>query len=134
MRLVFLSSVLLVLSMFVVISSCGRLHPHSQAAAPCTVSSNSLGSYINCPDGSSTFVANGIDGSDGLDGSVVEFVDPCPAIVVAHPELLMKIDNILYAVYASGTKIHLTKLGPGNYATTDGRFCYFTINANGELQ
>jgi hypothetical protein len=97
---------------------------------PCTVSSNSSGAIITCPDGSTASVANGVD---GLDGSVIEWVDPCPTIVVAYPELLMKVDGVLYAVYASGAKIHLVKLTPGTYATTDGRSCTFTINVNGEL-
>jgi hypothetical protein len=117
------------------INGCGRMYGRDgQSAAPCTVSSDSTGAFITCPDGTSTFVRNGQDGIDGRDGSQITWVDPCPSIVVPYPELLARIDGAYYAVYASGTKIHLTRLTPGAYATTDGRACSFTIGANGELQ
>ena len=100
---------------------------------PCSVYSDSSGAFINCPDGSSTFVPNGKDGQDGADGSRITWIDPCPRLVVPFPELIALVDGAYYAVYASGTKIHLARLIPGTYATTDGRACTFTVNANGEL-
>lgn len=133
--------VVLTIYMFIILgigtalTSCGRMHGRDGVSpAPCTVSSDATGAFINCPDGTSTFVPNGRDGQDGRDGSRITWVDPCPSIVVQFPELLALVDGSYFAVYASGTKIHLVKLTPGAYATTDGRACSFTIDANGELQ
>lgn len=118
--------------MLVVMSGCGELN--GRDAAPCTVSSDATGAFITCPDGTSTFVRNGQNGVDGQDGSTITWVDPCPTLVVPFPELLALIDGSYYAVYASGTKIHLARLTPGTYSTTDGRSCTFVIGSNGELQ
>jgi hypothetical protein len=41
---------------------------------------------------------------------------------------LLCIDDVLYAVFnASANETRLTVVGPGNYITTDGRACHFTV-------
>lgn len=125
----------------VLLSSCGEgLINGSGDASSCTVEQTVTGAVIKCLDGSVATVSNGsdgingADGADGLDGTVITFVDPCPTISHAFPELLALIEGTYYAVYASGAKVHLAKLTPGTYQTTDGRSCVFTINAEGQLQ
>jgi hypothetical protein len=124
----------LIASIVVVIASCGPgiSTPPSQPQAPCTVSKQNGVSTITCSDGSSVDVSDGAPGLPGQNLSLT-FVDPCPSIVIPHPELLMQIDGILYAVYASGTKIHLSRLQENTtYQTTDGRACTFSIQ-NGAI-
>jgi len=119
----------------------------------CTVENTFDGALITCPDGSSALITSGLDGKDGERGPLgptgapgaqgeagpagrnlsVEAVDPCPELVTSFPEYLFLIEGTYYAVYASGTKIHLARLVPGAYATTDGRACSFSINSAGEL-
>lgn len=80
----------------------------------------------------------GPTGSQGVPGptgaaSSIEVIVPCPTLVGAYPEVLWRLDGILYAVYSSGSKIHLTELTAGNYVTTDGRGCNFTVNTDGSV-
>lgn len=49
------------------------------------------------------------------------------------PETGIYIGPELYAVYAKGQNIHFTRLTPGNYVTTDGRNCQFTVNQDNSV-
>lgn len=88
------------------------------------------------PEGSGNTVFSGPAGPAGPPGpqgepgesSIIEVVPTCPGIPGNYPEVLWRLDGKLYAVYASGQKIHLTELTPGNYVTTDGRNCHFTVD------
>jgi hypothetical protein len=114
----------------------------------CTVTEVENGVEIACEDGSSSIVLNGQDGTDGEDGEngtdgsdgqdgesfFYGTIDPCgPQTANGLDEVLLEFnDSSIYAVYASGGRIHLTKLTPGTYVTTDGTNCVFTIDENGD--
>jgi hypothetical protein len=85
---------------------------------------------------------DGLDGADGQDGSngqdgqdapptpytVVGLVDPC-GDQNGFDEVLLRLGNgQLMAHYSAGNQQFLSILGPGNYVTTDGTSCSFTIN------
>lgn len=89
--------------------------------------------------------ANGEDGKDGADGldapptqfTPVAVIDPCgdaPGIV---DEVLLKLaDGTILASFsenANGKNTRFALIGPGNYVTTDGSVCKFTINASGDI-
>ncbi len=117
----------------------------------CTVESMSTGTVISCEDGSTAVVLNGVDGQDGLDGTngvdgndgadgrdgvdaamtaytVVEVVDPCGHQSL-FDEVMLRLNNgQLLAHYANGTTQFLTFVIPGNYVTTDGTNCYFSVD------
>lgn len=71
----------------------------------------------------------GDQGEPGV-GPVIEVIVPCPQLVAQYPEVLWRMDGKIYGVYASGQKVHLVELSPGNYHTTDGRNCNFTVTAD----
>ncbi|MBK23326.1 MAG: hypothetical protein CME70_04910 [Halobacteriovorax sp.] len=74
--------------------------------------------------------ADGIDGIDGRDGtsSVVEVIDPCGDQGRFDEVLLRLEDGSILAHFSSGNRQFLTFIGPGNYRTTDGLACNFTID------
>lgn len=80
--------------------------------------------------------SNGMDGEDGADGqngqdgvsSVIEIIDPCGDQGRFDEVLLRLHDGSLLAHYASGSRQFLTFIGPGNYITTDGLGCSFTVD------
>jgi hypothetical protein len=94
--------------------------------------------------GESTIVGppgpEGPQGPPGIQGpagssSLIEWVDPCPDIPVAHPELLALIGGEYFAVYASGEQVFLTRLQLNiTYRTTDIRQCLFMINETGVVR
>ena len=126
----------------------------------CTVEPNSVGSTITCPDGSTSVVVNGTNGTngtdgtsgtdgaagtngtngnngtDGVDATPITLVPFCPSIAGAFPEFGMCIGNQLIAVYDGPTNsdVRLVKLTPGNYQTTDGRACTFTLVSGCTIQ
>lgn len=82
-----------------------------------------------------TIVCDGKDGQDGQDGedapipqfTVVDSVNPCGQ-QGTYDEVLLKLQNGEYlAHYAHGNKQFLTIIGDGNYVTTDGTSCNFSI-------
>jgi hypothetical protein len=73
--------------------------------------------------------ANGVDGADGQD-SIIEVINPC-GVEGGFEEVLFRLSNgKVYAVYFSGSLSFLTELTPGNYQTTDGHSCSFTVNTD----
>jgi hypothetical protein len=83
----------------------------------------------------------GLPGSPGVPGTSISVVIPCPNVSGDFPEVLLKIGNDLYAALnikqgngnaAVLKQVALVKLINGNYATTDGRTCNFTV-ANGSI-
>jgi hypothetical protein len=71
----------------------------------------------------------GIDGSNGTPGTTIFPVVACPTNTSGYPEVMLCIDNSLYAVYDSSVPgaVHYAKITPGYYVSTDGRSCYFTL-------
>lgn len=79
---------------------------------------------------------NGLDGEDGLDAEttyqVVEIIDPCgPEHPSGFDEVILKLGNGQYLASfsdnANGKNTRLGLLPSGNYQTTDGTGCNFTI-------
>lgn len=82
---------------------------------------------------------DGADGSDGEDGqdAVLETVDPCgdaPGIV---DEILIRLSDgrvlCSFSDQANGKNTRLSILPAGNFVTTDGSNCAFTVNADGTI-
>ena len=70
----------------------------------------------------------GDQGFPGVNGSVVTTVIPCPSLAGSYPEVLLCIDSKLYAVFnPNGTQTRYVEVPAGNYVTTDGRACIFTV-------
>jgi hypothetical protein len=124
----------------------------------CSVSAVDEGAVIYCEDGTTTLVYHGQDGADGSDGvdgtdgkdgidgqdgangapaplqpfDVVDIIDPCADSPL--DEVLLKFANgKILAHFASGTNQHFTLLNPGNYITTDGTQCRFSITESGDV-
>jgi hypothetical protein len=97
----------------------------------CSVQNVSNGALITC--GTTTAVVlNGIDGEDAppTTYSVVNIINPC-GDSSGFDEVLLKLANgSLMAHYSHGNKQFLTLLTPGNYATTDGESCNFTVHSD----
>jgi hypothetical protein len=77
---------------------------------------------------------DGSDGEDGADGTIVTPVKFCANDNSTFPEYGLMIGNELYAVFWSTTpaspntpQAFLTKLVPGNYMSTGGNNCLFSI-------
>lgn len=71
--------------------------------------------------------APGIQGATGAIGTITTPVEFCPNIPGNFPESGICIDGALYAVYWNGNNPHLSLIPAGQYATTDGRACTFTV-------
>jgi len=66
--------------------------------------------------------------------SVVEYIIPCGNRPNAFDETLLRTKSgKLLAYFESGGNRFLSILKPGNYRTTDGGKCYFTVTANMQL-
>lgn len=85
--------------------------------------------------------APGAQGSKGDPGTpapagafmVESVIDPCNAGPGFNEVLLKLADGHILAHYADKEKQFLTFIGPGNYVTTDGTNCYFTVTATGDV-
>jgi hypothetical protein len=137
--------ILVTVSMLLV--GCAKYHS-GKDAPPCTTYTTSVGAIIQCPDGTQTLIPNGAqgaagtsgsdgargaDGASGSNGTVIVAVDLCPGITsTQYRETLLRIDGKLYGVYydAGAQRTFLSEIGPGSWVTTDGRSCYFTVNAD----
>lgn len=89
--------------------------------------------------------SDGVDGSDGLPGtpgipgSLITPIIPCPNKPGSFPEVLLCIDNKLYAVFVGGTggnakEVRYSQIPAGNYMTTDGRSCAFHVTNTCNLE
>lgn len=116
----------------------GPAGPNGVPGSSCSVSRTIGGSLIQCTDGTSAVVLDGINGADGRDGvdapptpyTVTSIYDPCGKQTTYDEVLLRLANGQLLAHYASGSLQYLTVIGPGNYVTTDNSSCYFTVDAN----
>lgn len=127
----------------------------SPTSSTCTVVSASNGVIITCPDSTSSIIlngspgTNGTDGKNGIDGlpgkdsplptpaptslpssyTFIDVVDPCGK-QASFDEILFKTEAGPYVAYFAGNGGFLTLLHDGNYITTDGTHCYFSIVNN----
>lgn len=77
--------------------------------------------------------AQGPQGDPGPTG--VTAVKFCPNLGGGngYPESGLIIDNAVYALYYAPPTASISKITPGNYVTTDGRSCNFTITVDGKI-
>ena len=79
-------------------------------------------------DGESIVGPPGSNGMDGIDGTIIEPMTVCPLVPGAYPEVLLCIDQSLYAVFNdSGTTTRYVRVPPGTYRTTDSRNVHFRV-------
>lgn len=79
----------------------------------------------------------GDTGDAGQDATVSIYpVIACPQLAGSFPEVMLCIANRLFAVYDSSQlgRVHYTEVIPGNYVTTDGRSCFFTVVSGCNIQ
>jgi len=78
------------------------------------------------------------DGTNGKDAqptayTITDIIDLCGK-QTAFDEVLFKTSSgVIIAHYADGAKQFLTVVTPGNYITTDGTNCYFTVTNSGQV-
>lgn len=102
-------------------TSCGRVRNGAMGPSGNTGATGSQGEQ-------------GLPGIDGTDASI-EVIDLCPDIAGNFPQVLFRIDEKLFTVYRSnGNNTRLVELVPGNYVTTDGRSCNFTVTNDLEVE
>lgn len=85
----------------------------------------------------------GQDGQDGEDGAdapsspyqVMQVIDPCGDASGIFDEVILKMANgsllASFSDKANGQNTRLSLLVPGNYVTTDGSDCHFSVNGSG---
>lgn len=109
---------LLFLSMLLVLSSCGK---DGKDGAPGTT---------------------GATGAKGADApptayTVTSIIDPCGDAAGVVDEVLLKLANgqvlVSFSASSSGNNTRLAVLPPGNYVTTDGSNCHFTLTNDGQV-
>jgi len=85
----------------------------------------------------SQYVCNGMNGTDATGFTSADLVDPCGDNPLVYDEVFLRLsDGTLVASFsdnASGRNTRFSVLIAGNYITTDGDICRFTVNANGEI-
>lgn len=121
----------------------GPVGPEGPAGTGCTVMQASNGAVINCAGGTSAVVLNGEDGADGVDGedgadaaptayTFTEVIDPCGQESTFDEVLFRMHNGDLIALYYDKKKKEsfLTTIGPGNYITTDGTGCSFSVGTD----
>lgn len=89
------------------------------------------GARISCTDGTDAIILNGSD-APTTPYTIVNVIKPCPTVSGPHPEMLLVLANrtLLASVSQSaGANTRLALVTPGNYVTSDGRSCAFTVTA-----
>jgi hypothetical protein len=89
----------------------------------------------------SATVCNGEDGENGLDAPPTPFtpvaaIDPCGNGPGFDEVLLRLNDGSILASFsdnANGKNTRFSLLVPGNYVSTDGTLCYFSVTSAGEV-
>lgn len=91
--------------------------------------------------------SDGVDGADGRDGEdgsdttspflPVELVDPCGDTPGVYDEVFLRLANgkllSSFSDNANGQNTRFSILVPGNYITTDGSHCSFTVDSNNQI-
>lgn len=113
----------------------GNPGPQGESGYSCSVQSAIGGALITCTDGTQAVILNGQNGADGQDApptayTVDHVVDPCGHQVSYDEVLLVMSNGQILAHFASGSNQFLTLIPPGNYITTDGSGCYFTVESD----
>lgn len=106
-----------------------------QSGSSCSVVPTKHGSSVVCTDGTSTNLENGRDGERGEDGqdAIIEVINPCDP-QMKHDEVIFRLaDGRLFGYFENKGRRYLTLLVPGQYETTDGTTCRFTVEEDGRV-
>jgi hypothetical protein len=138
-----INALLLAISI-IVIFGCGRGVVPVVAVPPaslppsqsCTIKGVTNGAVINCPDGTTQTISDGVNGINGASATSISMVEFCPTYVPQYPTVFPEygicIQGSLYAVYSSqqmGT--FLAYVPPGIYSSTsNSAACNFTVSSN----
>lgn len=124
----------LMILMVLMFIGCTKKVIHGVDGSSCSVKSFTNGAVISCTNGTSSVIYNGVDGTDGVDGisSVIEVIPLCPENGKFTEVILRLNDGRLLAHYSDGNKQFLTIIGNGDYRTTDGYTCNFSV-VDGEV-
>ena len=136
-----MKTILFVVGLLVLVA-CGHRHVNVYQninGSSCSTSQTPEGAKVECTDGTSAVITNGLDGlngSDGVDGtngtnSIVNIIDPC-GDGNGPDEILLVLDN--GQVVAWYSNLGLTVLQPNElYQTTDTQRCKFRVDMNGNV-
>lgn len=64
---------------------------------------------------------------------ITEIIDPCGPEGQFDEVIFKTFNGTLIAHYSQGNKQFLTILSPGDYITTDGTMCHFTVSEDNEV-
>jgi hypothetical protein len=124
--------------MFIGIISCddvgdvNTIIPIQTKIEKCTTTKVTGGYTIKCGDSESIFLTNGEDGDNGED-AIIEVIHPCNN---NEGETLLRLSDgtlIVYFKDVLGCKEYLKVLTSGEYTTTDGNYCKYTVLDTGEI-
>lgn len=92
-----------------------------------------------CSSGDGRDGTNGVNGLDGVSPAlpnnvtfITDIVDPCGQESQFDEVILVLSDGSLLAHYSHGNRQFLVRLSDGDYVTTDGTGCHFSIH-NGQM-
>jgi hypothetical protein len=98
----------------------------------CKVEKTKTGYTLTCGKADPITITNGKDGKDGED-AIIETIYLCGN---TDGEILLRLSDgtiIAYSKDCLGIKEYLTILDPGNYISSDGHNCKFTLNPDGTI-
>lgn len=90
-------------------------------------------------DGESIVGPKGDKGEQGIPGeaAVLEVIDPCGDAPGIYDEVILRLANgqllASFSQNASGLNTRFSILTAGNYVTTDGSNCHFSVSLDGEV-
>lgn len=111
----------------------GNIGPMGPPGTSCFVVSTPGGATVNCSDGSTASILNGLNGNNGASGIQISIVQFC-AGVTSYPTTFVEvgfcISNELWAVYSESNGF-MVKVPPGTYQShAHNSSCTFTVAPN----
>lgn len=133
--------IMLIVAMFIGIVSCddtgdvNTIIPIQTKIEKCITTKVAGGYNLQCGDADPIYIRDGKDGADGEDGedAIVEIIHPCGND--KGEAILRMADGTIIAYFKDvfGCKEYLKVLTPGEYTTTDGNYCKYTVTDTGEV-
>lgn len=104
-----------------------------QDAISCTASKVGPVTTVSCPDGTSSTIVDGSDGTNGVDATPITVIPLCPGTTTygtTYVEVAFCIGGKLYATYSANGGFS-TEIPPGTYSSNGvNSSCTFTVSAN----
>lgn len=122
-------SLWILLSLFLI--SCGK----EVQDISCTVTETETNTTISCPNGTSSTFQKPYQVEEDLIGlTITEIVDPCGDSPGITDEVLLRLSNhkllASFSDSSNGTNTRFSLIEPGQYETTDGSHCHFTVTSD----